>query len=129
MGATLTANGGNWTATPDTLSYQWLRNNSDAIAGATGGTYTATTADIGSGLAVRVTASKHGHADVTATSAATAPVTPAPVAPTLVRQNLASAVVGLAYNQLITAGGNPSPTLAITDGTLPPGITLAANGH
>lgn len=43
-----------WSATPDTVAYQWLRNGVP-ISRATGSTYVPTIADIGRELAVRVT--------------------------------------------------------------------------
>jgi hypothetical protein len=50
------------------------------------------------------------------------PITIAPAA-------LPSTVVGLAYNQALSASGTAGPyTYAVTAGTLPPGITLSAGG-
>ena len=50
------------------------------------------------------------------------PITIAPAA-------LPSTVVGLAYNQQLSASGTSGPyTYAVTTGTLPPGITLSAGG-
>ncbi|GAA4719031.1 putative Ig domain-containing protein [Nocardioides conyzicola] len=69
VGSLLTADTGTWTPTPDSFAYQWLRDGV-AIAGATGATYTTTTADGGHVVAVAVTAAKDGFASTSATSAA-----------------------------------------------------------
>jgi hypothetical protein len=75
VGSTLTANPGTWTPTPDSFSYQWLRDGV-AIAGATKATYAVTAADGGHVLTVSVTAVKE---DFASTSATSAPVSvPAP---------------------------------------------------
>lgn len=48
---------------------------------------------------------------------------------TLTPATLPDAVVGIAYSQAITVSGGQSPyTLSIIAGSLPPGLTLAANG-
>ncbi|WP_127480236.1 CHAP domain-containing protein [Nocardioides pantholopis] len=70
IGVPVTAVPGTWTA-GTALSYQWLLDGA-AIAGATGATYTPTTAQLGKGLAVRVTGSRSGHTSATVTSAAAA---------------------------------------------------------
>jgi fibronectin type 3 domain-containing protein len=69
--ATLTADPGTWSATPDSYSYQWKRANA-AISGATSSTYTLVAADVGSAMSVTVTAVKAGYSNGTSTSAATA---------------------------------------------------------
>jgi hypothetical protein len=80
-GSTLTAYRGNWRNSPTSFAYQWLRCNSAggacaSIANATNLRYTATSADVGLRLRVRVTASnKDGSSS--ATSNATAVVRPA----------------------------------------------------
>ncbi|WP_156465852.1 MULTISPECIES: hypothetical protein [unclassified Rathayibacter] len=76
VGSTLTANPGTWDA-GTTLAYQWKRNGSTAIAGATAGTYVLTSTDAGATLTVTVTSTKPGYATATRTSAATATVTTA----------------------------------------------------
>ena len=61
-GQTLTASPGSWTGTqPITYAYQWRRCNTSGascadIAGATGSSYLATSADVGSTMRVVVTA-------------------------------------------------------------------------
>src|SRR5262249_5192740 len=78
-GLTLTASPGSWSGTtPITFGYQWRRCDSPGAncidtAGATAGTYTLTTADVGSTLRVRVTASNTA-GNATSDSGATAVV-------------------------------------------------------
>jgi len=73
VGSTLTVQPGVWTPAPVALSYQWEANGVP-ISGATGATYTATSATAGAVLTVDVTGSKAGFAPETRTSAPTAPV-------------------------------------------------------
>lgn len=74
QGQMLTASPGTWTGSPAPgFAYQWRRGGAD-IAGATAASYTATGADVGLTLAVRVTAS-NASGSASATSAATAAVT------------------------------------------------------
>ena len=77
------------------LAYQWLRG-SEEIAGATASTHVPTVADVGARLSVRV---ESGSDSVT--SAATAPVWPAPVNPPLAdgEEELLSATVTLGSHQ------------------------------
>lgn len=72
VGAVLTVNQGTWSPAGVTLTRQWLRNGT-AIAGATGTTYSVTSADLGARISVRVTGTL-GAATATATSAQTAVV-------------------------------------------------------
>ena len=80
VGQTLTAVPGTWAPAPDKLSTQWLRDG-DAIDGATGTTYQATTADTGKKLSVKVTGTKSGYTTASKTSAATAAVAKASYVP------------------------------------------------
>ena len=57
VGQTLSASLGEWTPTPTTVAYQWLLNGA-VIGGATGSTYTVTSAAVGRQVSVRVTGSK-----------------------------------------------------------------------
>ena len=85
-----------------TLAWQWLRG-SEPIAGADGPAYTPTAADVGTRLSVRVEAG-----GAAATSAATAPVWPAPVNPPLAagEEELLSAVLTLgSYKSGVRLGG------------------------
>jgi hypothetical protein len=85
-GQTLTADSGNWSGTqPISFAFQWLRcaSNGDSCAsviGATGRTYRVSSADLGRTIRLRVTA-RNSVGSTTATSAATAVVSPAGSAP------------------------------------------------
>ena len=59
----LVADPGTWSATSPTYAYRWLRDGR-AIAGATGSRYRPVLADIGSDIAVRVTATQDGESGV-----------------------------------------------------------------
>jgi sugar lactone lactonase YvrE len=76
-GATLTAGTGTWTPTPDSFTYQWLRDGV-AIGGATATTYVVTSGDAGHALSVAVTAVKEDYASASATSAAVVIPVPQP---------------------------------------------------
>ena len=77
IGEVLTASTGTWTPTTGlTYSYQWKRDGA-VIAGATSATYTLVTADDGAVMTVDVKA-QGAVLSTTATSAATAAVTPPP---------------------------------------------------
>jgi hypothetical protein len=52
-----------WTPAPTSYGYQWRYADGTAISGATDSSYTPTTADLGKGLYVEVTASHDGYAD------------------------------------------------------------------
>jgi surface antigen len=69
----LTASSGTWTPAPDRLTYQW-KAAGVPIQGATQPTLTVDPALVGKPLAVTVTAARTGYADVSVTSARTAPV-------------------------------------------------------
>lgn len=74
VGKTLTGSvGGTWSPTPDSLTYQWLRDGV-AIPGATSLTYVLTSADQGHYLRFRVTATKAGYATTAKTSSQTAAI-------------------------------------------------------
>jgi len=80
VGVTLFATRGTWKGSPTSFHFQWLRcdasgANCAAISGATGKSYTPTTADIGHTLRVRVTA-RNSSGSSSATSAATGVVPP-----------------------------------------------------
>ena len=64
VGSTLTAALGAWDPSPTTVAYQWFRG-STAIVGATGASYTITSDDVGSRLAVEVTGSTPGYMSAT----------------------------------------------------------------
>lgn len=81
VGRTLTAAAGAWTPAPVTFAYQWMRGNTP-IAGATSATYTATAADLGASVSVRVTGSKSGYSSASADSSAVTIAAGTLVAPT-----------------------------------------------
>ena len=62
VGSTLTASNGSWDGTPTSFTYQWLRCDASgsgcvSIPGASGQSYPAAAADVGSTLRLNVTAS------------------------------------------------------------------------
>ena len=82
------------------LGYQWVRSDGTAdatIVGATGASYVLTTSEVGQTIKVLVTVAADGEPEKTITSAATAPVWPAPSNPPLAsgEEELLSAVVTL----------------------------------
>lgn len=79
VGVTLWVDQGTWDPVPDSYSYQWLRDGS-AITGATTDLYRLAAADLGKKISVRVTGTKAGYDDVSATSAQTDTVVAAPAA-------------------------------------------------
>jgi hypothetical protein len=70
VGSTLRGTTGTWTNTPDTYDYQWYRDG-ELIDGETEITYVLTEEDLGSTLALGVTAHKEGFVDESAFSVAT----------------------------------------------------------
>jgi hypothetical protein len=70
FGHRLVADAGEWSPEPDRVRYRWLRNG-EPITGATGRRHTATLADFGERLSVRVVAWKDGYAGAVADSPAT----------------------------------------------------------
>jgi hypothetical protein len=80
VGEALTASNGNWSGSPTSYAYQWLRCDGNgafcfAVSGATGKTYGVQFADVYSTLRVRVTA-KNAEGSTAARSAATDLVQP-----------------------------------------------------
>jgi hypothetical protein len=77
-GSTLNGSKGSWTHSPSSFDYAWLRcdrngNNCGAISGARGASYVLTSADVGSTVRFRVTAT-NSEGSTTATSVPTAVV-------------------------------------------------------
>lgn len=71
VGLTLTAtSGSDWTPTPTTLAYKWMRNGA-AISGATSVSYTPVAADAGTFTTVAVTAARTDYPNKTWTSTTT----------------------------------------------------------
>jgi surface antigen len=73
-GHTLHATSGDWSITPDAVSYQWYAGNKP-IAGATRSTYDPTAGEAGQRLHVRVTATSAGYTRLAVDSASTDRVT------------------------------------------------------
>ena len=95
---TLTTTAGEWTNSPTTIAYQWLRCNADrtgcqTIPGATTANYTLALADEGHAVTVQVTATNTSGSG-TATARATGAVSAAP--PSVIHP---PAVTGAAYQQ------------------------------
>lgn len=78
FGGTLTASPGTWSPAATSFTYQWLLDGAD-VAGATGVTFKPRAGDVGKTVSLRVRAAKSGYSAVFATSAASAPLGPAPV--------------------------------------------------
>jgi surface antigen len=70
LGHTLQATSGDWSITPDTISYQWYAG-STPIAGATGASYDPTADVAGQRIHVRVTAAAAGYTTLAVASAST----------------------------------------------------------
>jgi hypothetical protein len=97
LGQTLSCSTGTWTGSPKpTYSYSWLRDGA-AIAGAVASTYTVQTADIGNGVACKVTATNKNGSAAAASNTLAVPL-PAPVS--------TKPVVTLAISKLVVAGGS-----------------------
>lgn len=115
VGSTLTGSDGAWSGYPlPTYTRQWNKDGV-AISGATGSTYTPVSGDIGGVITFTVTATNGIAPDASATSAGTAAVTSAPVAPA---NTVAPSISGSPNTgQTLTANngtwtGNPAPTFA-----------------
>ncbi|WP_028707641.1 choice-of-anchor M domain-containing protein [Propionicicella superfundia] len=104
-GETLTATGGTWERTPDSVTYQWLADG-QPITGATGSTLDVTDALLGSQISVEVTATKLGRTNGVAVSDPVGPVaTPAP-------------------SETPSPSGSPSPTGSPSPSESPSGSAL-----
>ncbi|HEX3932079.1 MAG TPA: hypothetical protein VHW64_15350 [Nocardioides sp.] len=76
VGSVLTADPGRWRPATARLHLRWYAGG-EALAGATGTSYTVRTGDVGSLVTVRVTASDHGRHTTTSSAATTPATTPA----------------------------------------------------
>lgn len=106
-GTTVVALAPRWSVgTASATAWQWLRDGTP-IDGATASTYTPVAADVGRGLAVRVTGGAPGYTQAVSTSAART-VTDPPLAPTSEPAVSGTAVLG-ATLQAVDAGWNRTP--------------------
>ena len=105
MGQTLSCSTGSWTGVP-TLSYAyaWLRNGS-VIAGAGASTYVVQTADRGTGLACRVTATNQYGSAAAMSNTLAVPAAPPPPPPPL-------PVIKLLSGKLVVSGSSARVPLA-----------------
>lgn len=76
-GQTLSATTGTWSNSPTSYAYQWLRAGA-SISGATAATYVLVTADEGTAITCRVTATNAGGSASATSNTMTIAVTPAP---------------------------------------------------
>jgi len=113
VGQMLTADAGTWTPTPDSVSYQWLRDGS-SITGATDSTYTLTTSDAGKAVAVQVVVAKTGYLDTVARSTATTVALGTMIGdtPVIVVDGGGQVAIGKTLN-VGTGYWAPSPTFAL----------------
>jgi hypothetical protein len=117
VGQTLSCANGSWTGEPTpTFTHTWLRNGA-VIAGATGRTYVVQTADEGTGLACKVTATnKHGSASAVSNTL-TVPTPPPPPPSPIVELPSTKLIVsgGSARVPLICAGSTCAGTIELTE--------------
>jgi hypothetical protein len=120
QGQTLTEKHGTWTNGPTSYEYQWKDcdssgNNCTPIAGATGQTYTLTTADVGHTVRVAESATNAGGTGGPATSNATAVVQTPAVAPSNTSLPAISGTLAVGQTLMCLQGswsGNPAPTFS-----------------
>ena len=144
LGATLTCDGGTWTGNPTpAISYQWYRDGSTPIGGATSSTYVVQAADQGHSLSCQVTASNGVvGSPVTASSNSVAiPAATAPPANTVLPAVTGTAALGATLTcDGGTWTGNPTPAISYQwyrDGSTPIGgatsstyvVQAADQGH
>jgi hypothetical protein len=126
QGDLLVADPGSWSGTqPMTFTYQWRRCDTDGsscsnIIGATGKTYTVTSADVGNGLRVRVRAT-NSVGSATATSPARSVVaTETPKKSVSLRAGQSTVVYGRALSLFgSVANGSAGESVTITEQRLP----------
>lgn len=125
QGEILTADQGTWSgAQPMTFTYQWRRCDTGGascsnIVGATGKTYTLTSADLGTRLRVRVRASNSAGA-ATALSLATAVIANTPPKSLSLHAGQSTVVYGGAVNLFgSVANGQPGESVTITEQRVP----------
>lgn len=116
VGRRLSATTGTWSAAGAATSVQWLRDGV-VVPGATGTSYAVRPADIGTRLSVRVTATRAGHADGRATSAATAAVAKAVTTLRVTAPKRARAGKPVKVTVAVSASGvDPTGAVTIRDG-------------
>jgi hypothetical protein len=111
VGEMLSATTGNWSNQPTGYAYQWQRCNPSCqnIDGATGSTYTPTSADVGDTVDVVVTASVLTTAGMPTTSAQTAAVLPLPPSDVTEPTITGNTLQGLTLTASVgTWAGNPT---------------------
>ncbi len=110
VGATLSADPGTWSPTPDSLQYQW-RADGRPLTGATGSSLELPPATVGKSVSVTVTAGRAGYAPVEATSAETVPV--------------AQGELMLPEPARVTGSARPGSTLSIGLPEVPADVSVA----
>jgi len=132
---TLTANPGTWTGSPTpTYTYRWNRcpqgGTCASISGATGSTYTLTSADVGQNITVTVTATNASGATST-DSAPVGPVASAPAADFLLSASPSSQSIkrghSTSYTVTITPLNGFNSAVALTVAGLPAGAQASFN--
>ena len=129
QGQTLSASNGSWTNNPTSYAYQWSTcdvngANCSPVSGATTNSLVLIPADVGSTIRISVTASNSSGSG-TATSLQTAVVAGRL---SITTGSLPSGSQSVAYSTTLAAsGGTPSYVWSIASGSLPTGLSLAAN--
>jgi Bacterial Ig-like domain (group 3) len=121
VGSTLTATPGTFSASPDSVTGQWLVDGSP-IDGQTGTTFTVTAAQLGHEISYRSTATKTGETTISSTSAPVKVPAPATVGLSVakgtygVAATVTASVAGAAGNVSLTVDGKPVGTKALVGG-------------
>jgi hypothetical protein len=123
-GSVLTASSGGWTENPGTFTYQWLRcaRTCAAISGANTSSYSPTAGDVGSSVAVEVTAGNGGGTSGTVQSAKSTTVTTPTSTSLLADPSVLVADQGVTLTATVTSGTSsvpPSGGLSFTDNGTP----------
>ncbi len=129
QGQTLSASNGSWTNNPTSYAYQWSTcdvngANCSPVSGATTNSLVLIPADVGSTIRISVTASNSSGSG-TATSLPTAVVAGRL---SITTGSLPNGSQNVAYSTILAAsGGTPPNVWSIASGSLPTGLSLAAN--
>ena len=105
VGATLTADPGQWTATPESVDFQWLADGVP-VAGAVEPELTVDPSLVGRSLAVLVTVRKAGYTDAQVTTSPTAP--------------MAEGGLQVEERPVVTGAARVGETVAVTPGAVAP---------